>query len=334
MRARVRSRRPIPALSICIVVLVFAACGGDEQPATDTSPSNVAVVAGINDPTDPNIAVLAFMPQSVKVTNGAQVTWTIAGPEPHTVTFVGAGQPTPAPGPDAVAPIGTPGPFDGSTTVSSGLQPKGPQAFTFSLSFPSNGTYNYLCAIHPTMTGSVEVVAGAAESEQAITARGNAERDSHLAEGRAAKKTLTETPAKVTDNPDGSKTHTVLMGAATAHTAILAFQPVRAEIEAGDRVVFLNDSGLPHTATFAGTKSLPQDPESPEAMAAAPGGSPQTLNATDFFNTGWLPPNAPPGSGPPEAARSFTFNVPAAGTYAYVCLPHAPSGMAGQIAAT
>jgi plastocyanin len=69
-------------------------------------------------------------------------------------------------------------------------------------------------------------------------------------------------------------------------------------------------------------------------MAAAPGKSPQTLNATDFFNTGWLPPNAPPGAGPPEAARSFTFTVPAAGTYAYVCILHSPSGMAGTIQAT
>lgn len=328
--------RPAPLLLLLTAVsLTLAACGGDDgAPAVDGSPNEVAIVAGINDPQDPNIALLAFMPQSFKVKTGAKVTWTIAGPEPHTVLFVGAGQPTPSPDdPTAVQPTGSPGPYDGTTTVNSGLQPRSAEPFTFSLSFPKAGSFNYVCAIHPQMTGTVDVVDGAAESQAAITARGTTERDTYLQEGRAAKKTLTETPAKSEKNPDGSTTFTVLMGTTTQHTDILAFSPIRADIKAGDKVVFLNDSGAPHTATFAGTKSLPTNPESPEAMAAAPGKSPQTLNASDLFNTGWLPPNAPPGSGPPAAARSFTFNVPTAGTYAYVCLLHAPSGMAGQIVA-
>lgn len=135
-------------------------------------------------------------------------------------------------------------------------------------------------------------------------------------------------------NSDGTTTHYVEMGTSTQNTDILAFQPLQAAIKAGDKVVFVNNSASPHTSSFAGTKQLPQNPESPEAKNVAPGKSPQTLNATDFFNTGRLPPNAPPGAGPPEAARSFTFNVPTAGTYAYVCLPHAPSGMAGTIQAT
>ena len=33
----------------------------------------------------------------------------------------------------------------------------------------------------------------------------------------------------------------------------------------------------------------------------------------------------------PEAARSFTFVIPTAGEYAYVCIPHAQSGMVGTI---
>ena len=95
--------------------------------------------------------------------------------------------------------------------------------------------------------------------------------------------------------------------------------------------MFVNNSGAPHTASFAGRQQLPQDPTSPQVAAPAPGPSPQTLNATDLFNTGLLPPNAPPGSGPPEPARSFTFVVPTAGTYSYVCILHAPSSMAGSI---
>jgi plastocyanin len=99
-------------------------------------------------------------------------------------------------------------------------------------------------------------------------------------------------------------------------------------------VVFINNSGAPHTASFGGKQSVPSDPESPAAMKPAPGPSPQRLNASDFLNTGWLPPNAPPGAGPPARARSFTFAVPKAGNYGYVCILHAPSAMAGRIRAT
>ena len=71
-----------------------------------------------------------------------------------------------------------------------------------------------------------------------------------------------------------------------------------------------------------------------DGIIFAPGASRFTITATpnDFFNTGVLPPNAgPPGSIPPEAARSYTYVVKTAGTYTFVCLLHAPSGMAGSL---
>lgn len=76
------------------------------------------------------------------------------------------------------------------------------------------------------------------------------------------------------------------------------------------------------------------NPEDPAALKAAPGPSPRKLNAKDLFNTGLLPPKAPPGCGPPEAARSFTFSVATAGAYRYICIFQAPSGMAGAIKAS
>jgi hypothetical protein len=68
-----------------------------------------------------------------------------------------------------------------------------------------------------------------------------------------------------------------------------------------------------------------------------PGPSPQTLDTTNLFNSGLLPPNAPesPGGSPPcVAARSFTFVVPAAGNYPYYCILHASSGMSAPISVT
>lgn len=329
-------RRSSLMVSLTLGALLLAACGKENKAAdakSMTAPPNVGVFGGLNDPKDSNIAVLAFLPQSIKVSLGTKVTWSIFGPEPHTVTFVGAGKPTPSPdSPDATKAIGTSGPYDGTTTVSSGLGPTSKSVFKFDLTFNKAGTYNYLCAIHPRMTGKVQVVTGEAESLNTLAGRAKKERDAYLAEGRAAKTAYLATAATTKKNSDGSTTHTVQMGTSTTHTEIYAFQPLKAAIKPGDRVVFVNDSLAPHTASFAGKQKLPSDPESAKAMKAT-GTSPETLNATDFFNTGWLPPNAPPGSGPPLAARSFTFIVPKAGNYAYVCILHEPSGMKGEIVA-
>jgi plastocyanin len=75
------------------------------------------------------IAGFAFKPASIEVTVGTTVTWTNEDPAPHTVTA-------------------TDGSFD-SGTIASGA--------TFSQVFDAVGTFEYACAIHPTMTGSVIV---------------------------------------------------------------------------------------------------------------------------------------------------------------------------------
>jgi plastocyanin len=331
-------------LVLAAMAMTLVACGGDDDSndASDgggAAPSTVAVRAGVNDPKDRNVAVLAFLPQSVTVKTGATVKWTASGPEPHTITFLPLGQTPPTPDKPENAALRAKtvaGAYDGTQTLGTTIIPTGPKPETFEVSFPKAGEFSYNCIIHPGMAGTVKVVddEASAESQDDIDARAATEQNKWLVKGRAAKKTLTDTPAKKTANADGSTTWTIEMGANVEHIAVLAFQPVNAAIKAGDTVTFINNSGDPHTASFKGTKTLPANPESAEAMAPAPGPSPQTLNATDLFSTGWLPPNAPPGQGPPEAVRSYSYKVPAAGDYTYVCLLHSPSGMGGTIKAT
>ena len=67
-------------------------------------------------------------------------------------------------------------------------------------------------------------------------------------------------------------------------------------------------------------------------MQPQPGPSPQAARAGIYLNSGWLPPKTK--GGPPVSARSYTYSVPAAGTYAYACVLHLPSGMAGEIDAS
>jgi plastocyanin len=336
---------------LIITLLVAAGCGDDNKDSASSSsssssstsisvPDGIQVGAGVNDPENPNIAVLQFMPAEVAVDVGTPVTWDWSGTEPHSVTFLAPGQTLPEPGsdPSLFAPSPASGPYDGSSLVSSGLVPLGPDAPPpFSLSFAKAGSYPYYCVIHPQMVGTVTVSepGGTPDTPAEVAQRRATDQATYLTEGRAAAATLASTKPTGTKNADGSTTWTVQMGTSTAHTDVLAFAPSPARVKKGDTVRFLNDSAAPHTASFFGAGSAPiTDPTDPRTDAPAPGPSPQALSPEGFYNTGLLPPNAPPGSGPPEAARSFSFTVGEAGEYGYICILHSPSGMTGTVSVT
>lgn len=334
---------------VATLAITAAACGSDANTASSTSttatdavdvPNGVVIGAGMNDPDDANVAVLAFMPAEVTVATGTTVSWEWSGTEPHSVTFLAEGTTLPDPGsdPSLFAPTPPTGAYDGVSLVNSGLLPLGPDAPPpFDVSFDTEGTYSYYCVIHPQMVGTVKVVAADAQVDDPATVAEQRAADSaeFVAEGQAAKAALQAQEPVTSKNADGSTTWTVEMGASTPHTDVLAFAPTPANAKAGDTVTFLNSSSAPHTATFFGEGAEPiVDPTDPRVDPPAPGPSPQDLSSVGFFNTGLLPPDAPPGAGPPEAVRSFSFVVPKAGTYAYVCLLHASSGMAGTIIAS
>lgn len=337
--------RPMGWLAAALIATTaLAGCGDDnddnakstQTTAAAAAVEQVNVQAGVNDPQDNNIAVLAYLPSSVTIAAGKSVEWRIPGPEPHSITFTADGKPPPVADEKLFPPTPPTGPYDGKSLVNSGLAPLGPTpAAPFKVTFPNAGKFTYYCVIHPNMTGTVTVVdaGGKVDTQSDVTTRANDEQARWLEEGRAAKKKLVETPAATEKAADGTTTYKLLMGASTPHTDVLAFTPAPTNLKAGDKVTFVNTSEAPHTASFAGKTTLPADPTSDATEKPAPGPSPQTLNANDFFNTGVLPPNAgPPGSIPPEAVRSYTYVMPRTpGTYTFVCILHAPSGMAGSL---
>ncbi len=80
------------------------------------------------------VEAFAFAPSAVTIPTGASVTWTIGtDPEQHTVT-----------------------PTDDSAFAGSGQLFTGD---TFSVRFETAGAFDYLCTLHPFMTGTVTVVA-------------------------------------------------------------------------------------------------------------------------------------------------------------------------------
>ena len=133
---------PLRRLSIVAVcVLAFAGVTAAANARVDdprASAPAVTVLGGLNDPHDPTIVVNEFLPSTVTVRTGTQVTWEMAGPEPHSVTFVPSGSPTP-PSLDTdlslLLPTLPTAANDGTTFVNSGVVPLGHDVARFSMTF-------------------------------------------------------------------------------------------------------------------------------------------------------------------------------------------------------
>jgi plastocyanin len=96
-----------------------------------TFPSQAVAKAG-SGPSDVAIAGFQFGPAALKVTAGQKVTWTNADDTPHQITLVGG---------DARR---------------SDVMLKGQSA---TMQFDAAGNIAYICGLHPTMKGTIEVVA-------------------------------------------------------------------------------------------------------------------------------------------------------------------------------
>ena len=325
--------RPLRVPIVVGCVLAFLATTGAGMARVNdprASEASVTVVGGLNDPRDPTIVVDEFLPSAVTVRTGTEVTWQMAGPEPHSVTFVPSGSKTPPSletDPSLLVPTPATAPFDGTGFVNSGVVPLGKDVAHFSMSFGKPGRYTYFCVVHPQMVGTVTVTSSTSQTAAAVARAGRAQRTKYLAEGEAAKaKLLARSPAP-TKNADGTTTYRVTMGASTPHTEILAFAPSPKHVRQGDHITFVNDSGAPHTASFGGSL-VPVNPEIDEVRQPAPGPSPQSLTGDTYLNTGWLPPKS---ADTTESMRTYTFDAPNPGTFSYECVLHVGSGMVGEI---
>jgi plastocyanin len=126
-------RRSLFALAVGSMLAV-AACGGGSSAAPSDGASSSA-----GDPCAPSTAAGAvtasivdfeFEPAAVSATVGDVISWTNNGDAPHTATL------------DGIAACAT---AQLSPGASAGI------------SFSAAGTYPFHCAVHPTMTGTIEI---------------------------------------------------------------------------------------------------------------------------------------------------------------------------------
>lgn len=131
-----RPAQPILVL-LLLMVLGIAAVGcaqADEQPITDptttqpVSPGDEPMLQAEPDAPRVDIQGQAFVPDTIEVEAGGEVTWVNSDPAPHTVTGQG-GLDSPA------------------------LQ----QGQTYTRRFAEAGEYWYACSLHPDMRGRVIV---------------------------------------------------------------------------------------------------------------------------------------------------------------------------------
>jgi plastocyanin len=109
------------------------------QPVQMDMTSTVTTTTGTAaEPNQETIQNLAFDPQVLTVTVGMTVTWTNRDPMGHTATSTNTAEPF------------------GSGTLLTGQ--------SYSYAFTKVGSYDYICEIHPSMKGTIVVVAGGAAS--------------------------------------------------------------------------------------------------------------------------------------------------------------------------
>ncbi len=191
------------------------------QPAggTPNSPVPAQPPAGSPAPSAPATAAVAildraFSPTTVTIAPGGTVSWTNQSDRDHTVTGTG---------------------FDSGILGGGGR---------FSHTFPSAGTFSYICELHSEMRASV-TVAGNAGSAQP----GPAPADPAVSPPEpSAPAPRPSAPQPQASSPAGTTT-------ATRHEVAVvdyAFRPASISARVGDSVVWTNQGRAPHTATAAG----------------------------------------------------------------------------------
>lgn len=171
-------------------------------PATG-SPDAEAVTVRIGDE--------VFSPAAVTVAVGGQVTFENLDGDDHTATSTDGG------------PLASPVLATGES---------------YAATFPESGTFSYLCAIHPEMTGTVEVV-----GEATAVPPGPA------APAAPAAPDVPLTPEAPGTAPDAGGTGAGSGPAVDIEMQDFAFAMADVEVQAGTTVTWTNTGAAPHTAT-------------------------------------------------------------------------------------
>ena len=247
------------------------------------------------------------------------------------------GFPTRAPG----APVES---YDGSAMVSSGVMsnappaPDAPPNNVMSVLMNTEGVFDYVCLLHPQMTGTVTVVADNAEadSQADIDAMAAAEEAALRAqiEGIRAAGEMIQTEA----GPNGTTIWHVNVGPIgfDSQLELYEFMADNLTIQEGDTVIWANVAPSIHTVTFHPGQPAPAflAPEPQEAGPPILVVNPMTVfpvkPTAEFDGTGYRNSGIMSGFGGPGGS-SFSMTFSKAGSFDYICAIHGELGMEANI---
>lgn len=281
------------------------------------------------------VAGNVYAPGDVTILVGDSVKFTTASDEPHTVTIGNgpAGVPPPnwpesgfagtVPPPPATAALTAT--YNGTGFLNTFLF----KGSTATVTYTSPGAFGVICAIHPGMAGTVNVVASGATTTQA-------EADTKAAATRAAilgavdsLEQSTTAQVSETKRSDGTSLWQILTnsvqppspqpGGGTGFLELLRFVPPSLSIGAGDTVNWT--ATAVHTVTFpaAGQDPMTIDPFTTPATTKT------VYDGKSLFNSALL------ATGAPGSASTFALTFPSPGTFDYVCALHQSLGQTGRI---
>ncbi len=325
-------------LTVLVLLVGALAVSGTAQ----SSPATWKVAIGGETP-DHGIQAQIFAPDTITISAGDTVTWTMAALFDHTVSFLSGAKPS-----DPVTPqqggkfLFTPlvvFPQGGKTYAGTGMASSGFLAGkdkSYSLTFTKPGRYTYLCLLHPGMTGTVVVLPTGKKvpKTQAEYDRiASTQVQGALARGKSL---LARTKVSVSKETTGATYTVPLVGAKVAQASGIRFIPDGLTINAGDTVRWVMQDPIElHTVTFSGTEQPPDfvleeaQPKGPPKLYFNPkvvvplGG--KANNGEGYYNSGFMMLNNP------AAKTTYSLRFTQPGTYTYWCVVHVPQGMKGTI---
>jgi plastocyanin len=277
-------------------------------------------------------AVNLFGPDEVTVEVGTTLNFESGWLEPHTVTFPGEDEVPPPSDPTAAVPThpGEVVDYDGTEYVSSGfIFPSTP----FQITMAAEGSFPFVCIIHPGMAGTVEVVAeGEPVSEQAdLDAAAEEIFADELVELKAEAAELSAKPVQQVQNADGTTTWRVnTVGGLVEPSDVMQFFPPSMNIKEGDTVVWESTVPTPHTVSFLGGENPDElfgevtDPFEEEKIflpVEPPAGG---YNGVGYINSGVIGVGWPSG-------QTFEVKFTEDGSFSYACILHIDQGMGGVV---
>lgn len=303
--------------------------------------------AGAQTP-DKAVQALAFLPNEIWIHAGDSITWTFPVPEPHTVSFLMAGQVRPpalagCPGTTADGSL-----YDGSTCVNSGrISTVGT---TYTVTFPKPGNYRLVCLVHVNMTGMVHVLSAGQPlphdqdfyKSQAASQRHNLLRDRDARSGEEFGEDDSDDSEGVNSSGDDNRIITgtgelVSTTGGIQSVSVMRFMQPSITIHAGETVEWdsLDVSG--HTITF-GQEPLNVSPATPPSanVFVDPDGARHAIvsSISDSVHSGFIAQAAHERTGvaqAPAGVTQFRVTFTNPGKYPYICAFHDELGMKGEV---